>query len=55
MSDTGPEMAEPEALAAEHALGVLTAPERAAAERRMASDASFAQAVDARRTRPAGQ
>ena len=51
MSDTGPEMVEPEALAAEHALGVLTAPERAAAERRMASDASFAQAVDAWRVR----
>lgn len=46
MSDTGPELNEPEALAAEHALGVLTGAERAAAERRMASDAGFARAVD---------
>ena len=51
MSDTGPELNEPEALAAEHALGVLTAPERAAAERRMASDPGFARQVDAWRIR----
>lgn len=51
MSDTGPELNEPEALAAEHALGVLTAPERAAAERRMAADPAFAQQVDAWRLR----
>lgn len=51
MSDTGPELNEPEALAAEHALGVLNGAERAAAERRMAADAGFAQAVDAWRVR----
>ena len=51
MSDTGPELNEPEALAAEHALGVLSGPERAAAERRMATDTGFAQAVDAWRRR----
>ncbi len=51
MSDLGPEMNEPEALAAEHALGVLTAPERAAAERRMVAEPAFAQAVDAWRRR----
>ncbi|MFT4934061.1 MAG: anti-sigma-K factor RskA [Pseudoalteromonas distincta] len=51
MSDTGPEMNEPEALAAEHALGVLSAPERAAAERRMAAEPAFAQAVDVWRRR----
>ncbi|MBC7166137.1 anti-sigma factor domain-containing protein [Phenylobacterium sp.] len=51
MSDTGPELNEPEALAAEHALGVLTAAERAAAERRMAADPAFAQQVDAWRVR----
>ena len=47
MSDTGPELNEPEALAAENALGVLTAAERAAVERRMAADPAFAQQVDA--------
>ena len=43
----GPELSDTEALAAEHALGVLTAPERAAAERRMAADAAFAADVEA--------
>ena len=43
---TGPELPDDEAFAAEHALGVLTAPERAAAERRMAADPAFAAQVD---------
>ena len=51
MSDIGPELPEDEALAAEHALGVLTARERAAAETRMAIDPAFAAEVDAWRLR----
>lgn len=47
----GPELSETEALAAEHALGVLSAPERAAAEARMARDPAFAVLVEAWRTR----
>lgn len=45
MSD--PELPEDEALAGEHALGVLTAGERANAERRMARDQAFANDVAA--------
>lgn len=51
MSDLGPEPPDDEALAAEHALGVLTARERAVAEARMARDPSFAAEVDAWRLR----
>lgn len=51
MSDIGPELPDDEALAAEHALGVLTARERAAAETRMAIDPAFAAEVDAWRLR----
>lgn len=51
MSDIGPELPDDEALAAEHALGVLTARERAAAEARMAIDPAFAAEVDAWRLR----
>ena len=40
-----PDLSEAEVLAAEHALGVLTAPERAQAELRMARDPDFATAV----------
>lgn len=47
----GPELPEVEALAAEHALGVLTAAERAAAERRMIQDPGFAAQVEAWRER----
>lgn len=43
----GPELSEAEAFAAEHALGVLTASERAAAELRMARDPAFAAEVEA--------
>ncbi|WP_421930648.1 anti-sigma factor [Phenylobacterium sp.] len=46
-----PDLPEDEALAAEHALGVLTAAERAAAELRMARDPVFAAHVDAWRER----
>jgi anti-sigma-K factor RskA len=46
-----PELEGPEALAAEHALGVLSGRERAAAEARMASDPAFAAAVEAWRDR----
>lgn len=46
-----PDMPEDEALAAEHALGVLTAGERATAELRMARDPTFAADVDAWRGR----
>lgn len=49
MSD--PELPEDEALAAEHALGVLTASERAEAERRMAANPAFANDVAAWRRR----
>ena len=47
----GPELNESEALAAEHALGVLSQAERAQAELRMASDPAFAADVDAWRAR----
>ena len=47
----GPELSEIEALAAEHALGVLGAEERRAAEHRMASDPAFAALVEAWRER----
>jgi anti-sigma-K factor RskA len=47
----GPALSELEALAAEHALGVLTGRERAEAEARMARDPAFARAVDAWRAR----
>jgi anti-sigma-K factor RskA len=43
----GPELSEAEAFAAEHALGVLTAAERAAAELRMAREPAFAADVEA--------
>ncbi len=51
MSDLGPELPDDEALAAEHALGVLTAQERAAVEQRMARDPAFAAQVLAWRAR----
>jgi anti-sigma-K factor RskA len=47
----GPEPAAEDVLAAEHALGVLTAPERAAAEARMAGDPAFAAEVELWRER----
>ncbi|MCR5872827.1 anti-sigma factor [Phenylobacterium sp. J426] len=47
----GPELDGLEALAAEHALGVLTGPERAEAESRTARDPVFAAQVDAWRIR----
>lgn len=50
----GPELTGDEALAAEHALGVLNARERAEAELRMARDPSFAAAVEGWRERLAG-
>lgn len=46
-----PELPDPEALAAEHALGLLGARERAAAEARMAADPAFAAQVEAWRER----
>ena len=46
-----PDLSESEALAAEHALGVLDARERAAAETRMATDPAFAADVEAWRER----
>ena len=46
-----PDLTEAEALAAEHALGVLNAAERAAAEQRMAREPAFAADVDAWRAR----
>jgi len=46
-----PELTDAQAFAAEHALGVLTAAERAEAEMRMARDAAFAAEVDAWRVR----
>jgi len=49
--DGGPELPEDEALAAEHALGVLTAAERAEAELRMARDPAFSAHVEAWRAR----
>ena len=51
MSDIGPELPEDDALAAEHALGVLSARERAAAELRMAREPAFAAEVEAWRER----
>jgi len=59
MSDIGPELPDAElpgdeALAAEHALGVLTARERAAAELRMAREPAFAREVERWRDRLAG-
>ena len=51
MSDVGPELPEDEAFAAEHALGVLGARERADAEARMARDPAFAAMVEAWRER----
>ena len=51
MSDLGPDLPGDEALAAEHALGVLTTRERAAAEQRMARDPAFAAQVLAWRAR----
>jgi anti-sigma-K factor RskA len=50
MSD-GPELSALEALAAEHALGVLSEPERAQAEARLAGDPAFAALVEAWRER----
>lgn len=47
----GPDLSEAEALAAEHALGVLGAAERAAAEARMARDPAFATLVETWRAR----
>jgi anti-sigma-K factor RskA len=46
-----PDLSEAEALAAEHALGVLDGRERAAAEQRMATDPAFAADVEAWRQR----
>lgn len=46
-----PDLTDAEALAAEHALGVLTAGERAAAEQRMAREPAFAADVEAWRGR----
>lgn len=46
-----PDLSESEALAAEHALGVLNARERADAETRMATDPAFAADVEAWRKR----
>ncbi len=52
-----PELAEAEAFAAEHALGVLNSAERRQAEQRMATDPAFAALVEAWRERlaPMGQ
>jgi anti-sigma-K factor RskA len=47
----GPDLSETEALAAEHALGVLSRAERAAAEARMAREPEFAALVEAWRAR----
>lgn len=47
----GPALSDDEAVAAEHALGVLSAAERAAAEARMARDPTFAAAVEDWRAR----
>lgn len=49
--DLSPDLSADEALAAEHALGVLTGPERAAAEARVARDPAFAVQVEAWRQR----
>ena len=54
MSDIGPELHDDEALAAEHALGVLDHRDRAAAEARMARDPAFAREVEGWRARLAG-
>lgn len=45
IEDTGADLPEPEATAAEYVLGTLPAADRAAAEARMAQDAAFAEAV----------
>lgn len=50
MSD-GPDLSDLETLAAEHALGVLSGPERAQAEARAARDPAFAALVEAWRER----
>jgi len=47
----GPDLSDAEAFAAEHALGVLSGPERAEAEQRMARDPAFAATVEAWRQR----
>ena len=47
----GPDLSELEALAAEHALGVLSAHERASAEARMTADPAFAALVETWRER----
>jgi len=47
----GPDLSELEALAAEHALGVLSGRERAEAEARLARDPDFARLVDVWRVR----
>lgn len=46
-----PELPDPEALAAEHAMGLLSAHDRAMAEARAAADPAFAAAVEAWRAR----
>ncbi|WP_309646482.1 anti-sigma factor domain-containing protein [Phenylobacterium sp.] len=51
MSDIGPELPDDEAFAAEHALGVLNARERATAETRMVREPAFAADVEAWRER----
>lgn len=51
MSDIGPELRDDEALAAEHALGVLSERERTLAETRMAREQAFANLVEAWRAR----
>jgi anti-sigma-K factor RskA len=47
----GPELSDTEAFAAEHALGVLSGPDRTEAEARMARDPAFAALVEAWRER----
>jgi anti-sigma-K factor RskA len=47
----GPDLSDAEALAAEHALGVLSAGDRRAADERMAADPAFAAQVEAWRER----
>lgn len=54
MSDLGPEPTDDDVLAGEHALGVLNARDRAAAEARMARDPAFAAEVETWRDRLAG-
>lgn len=45
IDDTGPDLPEPEATAADYVLGTLPAADRAAAEARIARDPAFAEAV----------